>query len=162
MYWQRTLVVSLACAKKSNNDVALATWLLRLIMSHIIARTPSTRKYDDFKIFWFNLRRERRQQSGDSISLKLRTRNYLIFSRQSVSKSRMSFSKKQLTFRSKLRRSWSEKRSKRKITLTSLRRLRMNMKRNRLWITWWLRSLESNASSARLRARTKTRTKFIK
>ena len=43
----------------------------------------------------------------------------------------MSFSKKQLTFRSKLQKSRNKKKLKRKMMLTSLRRLKMNIKQNR-------------------------------
>ena len=134
MRWQKTFVVSFVCAKKSNNDVAFATWLLRLIMSHIIARTSSTRKCDNFEISWFNLKKKQKQRSDGSISLKLRIKNCLIFSKQSVSELRMSFSRKQLTSRSKLQRHWNERKLKRKMKLTSLRQLKMNMKRNYLWI----------------------------
>ena len=155
-------IVSFACAKRLNNDVTFATWLLRLIMSHIIERTSSTRKCNDFKIFWFNLKKERKQRNDDSISLKLKTKNYLIFSRQNVSKSKMNFSRKQLIFRSKLRKNRNEKKLKWKMKLTLLRQLKMNMKRNRSWIVWWLRSFESNALNVYLKVKTKIKIKFIK
>ena len=155
-------IVSLACAKKSNNDVAFATWLLRLIMSHIIERTSSTRKCDDFETFWFNLRRERKQRNDDSISLKSKMRNCLIFSKQNVLKSRMSFLKRKLTSRSKLRRKRNKRTSEWKMKLTPLRRLKMNIRRNRSWIVWRLRSFENSASNARLKTKTKTKIKFIK
>ena len=127
-------VVSFACAKMSNNDIVFATWLLRLIMSHIIKWTSSTRKCDDFEIFWFNLKRKRKQRNDDSISLKLKIKNYLIFSKQSVSESKINFSKKKLTFRSKLRKNRNEKTLKWRIKLTLLRRSKINIKWNRLWI----------------------------
>ena len=155
-------VVLFACAKMSSNDVTFATWLLRLIMSHIIARMSLTRKCDDFKIFWFNLRRKRRQRNDDLISLKSRTRNCSIFSKQSVSKSRINFLKKQLTFRSNLQKSRNKRKLKWRMKLTSLRRLRMSMRRNRSWIVWWLRLFENNASNTRLKIKIKTKIKFIK
>ena len=44
------------------------------------------------------------------------------------------FFKKKLTFRSKLRRKRNEKTLKQKMKLTSLQRLKMNMKQNCSWI----------------------------
>ena len=128
------LVVSPACAKRSNNDIAFTTWLLRLIMSHIIKQMSSTRKCDDFKIFWFNLKKERRQWNDDSISLKSKTKNCSIFSKQSVSESKMNFLKKKLILRPKLRRKRNERTSEQRMKLTPLRQLKMNMRRNCSWI----------------------------
>ena len=49
-----------------------------------------------------------------------------------MSKSRMNSLKKQLTFRSELRRSRNKRKLKRRMMLTSLQRLKMNMKQNHL------------------------------
>ena len=154
--------MSFACAKRLNNNVVFAIWLLQLIMLYIIKWMLLTWKCDDFEIFWFNLKRKRRQRNDDLISLKSKMKNCLIFSKQSVSESRMNFLKKKLILWSKLRKRRSERKSKRKMKLTLLWRLKMNMKRNYLWIVWRLRSLENNASNVHLKTKIKIKIKFIK
>ena len=57
-------------------------------------------------------------------------KNCLIFSKQNVLKLKMHFLKKKLTFQSKLRKKRNEKILKRKIKLTLLQRLKINMRQN--------------------------------